>query len=60
MEYERVEALSDWIKMAAATGFPQEKIAALVRRFSTAPCWAIFARTSVCHRRFLRGSTASS
>jgi len=30
LEYERVEALSDWIKMAAAAGFSQEKIAALV------------------------------
>ena len=30
MEYERVDALSDWIKMAAAAGFSQEKIAALV------------------------------
>ena len=27
MEYERVEALSDWIKMAAAAGVSQEKIA---------------------------------
>ena len=30
MEYERVEALSDWIQMAAAAGLPQEEIAALV------------------------------
>jgi hypothetical protein len=30
MEYERVEALSDWIKMAAASGSSHERIAALV------------------------------